>query len=87
MRYQDVINIEDLRAIAKRRLPRFVFTYVDSGAEDEVTLRGNREVYGRLRFRPRTLVDVSKRDLSTFFGQWLHGAELYDYAVKHQRRE
>ncbi len=65
MRYQDAINIEDLRAIAKRRLPRFVFTYVDSGAEDEVTLRGNREAYGRLRFRPRTLVDVSKRDLST----------------------
>ncbi len=65
MRYQDAINIEDLRAIAKRRLPRFVFTYVDSGAEDEVTLRGNREAYGRLQFRPRTLVDVSKRDLST----------------------
>lgn len=65
MRYQDAINIEDLRAIAKKRLPRFVFTYVDSGAEDEVTLRGNREAYGRLRFRPRTLVDVSKRDLST----------------------
>ncbi len=65
MRYQDAINIEDLRAIAKKRLPRFVFTYVDSGAEDEVTLRGNREAYGRLRFRPRTLVDVSKRNLST----------------------
>jgi (S)-mandelate dehydrogenase len=65
MRYQDAINIEDLRAIAKKRLPRFVFTYVDGGAEDEVTLRGNREAYGRLRFRPRTLVDVSKRDLST----------------------
>ncbi len=65
MRYQDAINIEDLRAIAKKRLPRFVFTYVDGGAEDEITLRGNREAYGRLRFRPRTLVDVSKRDLST----------------------
>ena len=65
MRYQDAINIEDLRAIARRRLPRFVFTYVDGGAEDEVTLRGNREAFGRLRFRPRTLVDVSKRDLST----------------------
>lgn len=65
MRYQDAINIEDLRAIAKRRLPRFVFTYVDGGAEDEITLRGNREAFARLRFRPRTLVDVSKRDLST----------------------
>jgi (S)-mandelate dehydrogenase len=65
MRYQDAINIEDLRAIARKRLPRFVFTYVDGGAEDEITLLGNREAYRRLRFRPRTLVDVSKRDLST----------------------
>ncbi len=65
MGYQDAINIEDLRAIAKKRLPRFIFDYVDGGAEDEITLRGNREAYKRLRFRPRTLVDVSKRDLST----------------------
>jgi (S)-mandelate dehydrogenase len=65
MHYQDAINIEDLRAIARRRLPRFVFTYVDGGAEDEVALRGNREAFERLRFRPRTLVDVSARDLST----------------------
>lgn len=64
MRYEDAINIEDLRAIAKRRLPRFVFSYVDSGAEDERTLAGNREAFARQKFRPRTLVDVSKRDLS-----------------------
>ena len=64
MHYRDAINIEDLRAIARRRLPRFVFTYVDGGAEDEVTLRGNRDAFTRLRFRPRTLVDVSARDLS-----------------------
>ncbi len=65
MRYQDAINIEDLRAIARRRLPRFVFTYVDGGAEDELTLSGNCEAFRRLRFRPRTLVDVSARDVST----------------------
>lgn len=65
MRYHDAINIEDLRAIARRHLPRFVFTYVDGGAEDEVTLRGNLDAFARLRFRPRTLVDVSARDLST----------------------
>lgn len=65
MKLHDAINIEDLRAIAQRRLPRFVFTYVDGGAEDEVTLRGNREVFARLRLRPRTLVDVSARDVST----------------------
>jgi (S)-mandelate dehydrogenase len=65
MRYQDAINIEDLRAIAKKRLPRLVFTYVDGGAEDEITLRGNRKAFEELRFRPHTLVDVSQRDLST----------------------
>ncbi|HEY5559882.1 MAG TPA: alpha-hydroxy acid oxidase [Steroidobacteraceae bacterium] len=65
MHYRDAINIEDLRAIARRRLPRFVFTYVDGGAEDEVTLRGNRDAVARLRFRPRTLANVSARDLST----------------------
>ncbi len=65
MRYQDAVNIEDLRRIAKQRLPRFVFDYVDGGAEDERTLCGNRDAFARLRFRPRTLVDVSARDLST----------------------
>lgn len=64
MKYQDAINIEELRAIARRRLPRFVFDYVDGGAEDERTLRGNREAFARLRFRPHTLRDVSVRDLS-----------------------
>lgn len=65
MKCSDAINIEDLRAIARRRLPRFVFSYVDGGAEDELTLTGNRAAFRRLRFRPRTLVDVSARDVST----------------------
>jgi (S)-mandelate dehydrogenase len=65
VRCEDAINIDELRAIAKRRLPRFVFDYVDGGAEDEITLRGNRSAFERLRFRPRTLVDVSVRDVST----------------------
>jgi (S)-mandelate dehydrogenase len=59
------INIGELREIARRRLPRFVFEYVDGGAEDERTLAGNLAAFARLRFRPRTLVDVSARDLST----------------------
>jgi (S)-mandelate dehydrogenase len=64
MRLGQAVNVEDLRAIAKRRLPRFVFDYVDGGAEDERTLAGNRAAFERLRFAPRTLVDVSRRDLS-----------------------
>lgn len=70
MNIADAINIDDLRAIAKRRLPRFVFDYVDGGAEDERTLGGNRAAFERLRFRPRTLVDVSTRDLgATILGR------------------
>ncbi len=64
MGFRQAVNIEDLRAIARRRLPRFVFDYVDGGAEDERTLAHNRDAFARLRFRPRTLVDVSLRDLS-----------------------
>ncbi len=59
------INIEDLRVMARRRVPRFVFDYVDGGAEDQVTLRANRDSFDRLRFRARTLVDVSERNVAT----------------------
>lgn len=62
MKYQNAVNIEDLRKIARKRLPRFVFSYVDGGSEDERTLAGNLDALARWRFRPRTLVDVSKRD-------------------------
>ena len=65
MRIDKAINIEDLRSIAHSRLPGFIFDYVDGGAEDEVTLRENLSSFERLRFRPRTLVDVSHRDVGT----------------------
>jgi len=63
MRVRDAANIDELRTIARRRLPRFVFDYVDGGAEDERSLDHNREAFARLRFRPRTLVNVSRREL------------------------
>jgi len=64
------INIDDLRAAAKRRLPRAIFEFIDGGAQDESTLRANREDFQKWRFRTRTLTDVSARDQSiTLFGQ------------------
>ena len=67
---QDAQNIFDLRDMAKRRLPRWLFEFVDRGTEDEVSLRNNRSVFERIRFKPRTLVDVSKRTQEiTLFGQ------------------
>jgi len=55
-------SIEDLRRMAERRLPRAMFDFIDGGAEDELTLRANREAFERLRLRPRVLVDVSQLD-------------------------
>jgi (S)-mandelate dehydrogenase len=55
------LNIADLREIARRRVPGFVFEYVEGGAEDEITLRGNREALEALRFVPQTLVHTADR--------------------------
>lgn len=63
MNLRNAINIEDLRGLARKRAPRFVFDFVDGGAEDEVTLNANRRSFERLRFRPRTLVGVSQRSV------------------------
>ena len=56
------VNIEDLRQLARRRLPRAIFDFFDGGAEDEVTLRGNRAAFERVRLLPRVLVDVAQID-------------------------
>jgi (S)-mandelate dehydrogenase len=55
------LNIAHLREIARRRVPGFAFEYVEGGAEDEATLRGNREALERLRLVPQTLIDTSAR--------------------------
>jgi len=65
MRYEQAVNIDELRAIARRRLPRFAFDYLDGGAEDEITLRRNRQAFRDPGWKPRTLVDVSRRSLET----------------------
>ncbi len=61
MGYKDALNIEDLRRIAEKRLPRVAYEFLAGGTEDDVTLQHNRAVFERIRFRPRTLVDVSGR--------------------------
>ena len=59
-----VVNIEDLRRIARRRLPQPVFDYLDGGAEDEITLRENTRAFHDIRFRPRAAIALNKCDLS-----------------------
>jgi len=60
-----VINIHDLREMARRRLPRAVFDYLDGGAEGEITLRENCRVFEDVTFRPRQAVSIPKVDLRT----------------------
>ncbi len=59
------VSIEDLRLLARRRLPRAMFDFIDGAAEDEITLRANREAFERVRLRPHVLTDVSKIDTAT----------------------
>ena len=65
LRSPHVINIEDLRRRAMRRLPRVVFNYVDGGADDELTLRENCRVFQDVTFRPRQAVIMPGVDLRT----------------------
>ena len=55
-------SIEDLRLAAQRRLPRALYDFFDGGAEDEMTLRANRQAFQDLRFRPQVLRNVSVID-------------------------
>lgn len=50
--------------MARRRLPRAVSDFIEGGAEDEVTLRRNRDAFDRIEFSPRIMVDVSARELA-----------------------
>src|SRR6266851_2701191 len=60
-----VINVEDLRRLAQRRVPKVVFDYLDGGAEGEVTLRENCRAFEAVSFRPRQAVAVGQTDLRT----------------------
>jgi len=60
-----VVKIEDLRRVAKGRVPRVVFDYLDGGADGEVTLRENCRAFEQVTFRPRHAVAVPACDLRT----------------------
>jgi L-lactate dehydrogenase (cytochrome) len=59
------INIEDLRRMARRRLPRVAFDYIDGGADGEVTMRENCRAFEDITFRPRCAVATPVCDLHT----------------------
>ncbi|WP_018607240.1 alpha-hydroxy acid oxidase [Uliginosibacterium gangwonense] len=55
-----LLNIDDLRNLARQRLPGFAFDYLDGGAEAEQTLLHNRSIFSQWRFQPAALVDTSQ---------------------------
>ena len=62
---EPVTNIMDLRALARRRVPRAFFEYADRGSYDESTLHENRAALARIRLRQRVMIDVDDRSLVT----------------------
>jgi isopentenyl diphosphate isomerase/L-lactate dehydrogenase-like FMN-dependent dehydrogenase len=62
-----IASIADFRALAQRRLPKFVFDYMDGGAGAEAGIRRNEAAFDALELKPRMLVNVEKRDLTTTF--------------------
>jgi L-lactate dehydrogenase (cytochrome) len=60
-----ITSIADLRELARRRVPRALFDYVDGGSYDEITLRRNREDLDAIQLRPRALIDVARQNLAT----------------------
>ncbi|TYI64496.1 hypothetical protein E1A91_D09G093400v1 [Gossypium mustelinum] len=60
-----ITNVSEYEVIAKEKLPKMVYDYYASGAEDQWTLKENRNAFSRILFRPRILIDVSKIDMMT----------------------
>ena len=65
-----VVNIDDLRKLAKKRLPKIAYDFIEGGTDDEVGLATNEQAFRKARIVPRYLVDVTVRDQSTtLFGR------------------
>jgi (S)-mandelate dehydrogenase len=64
MKLDEAINVDDLRRLAKRHLPRICFDFIEGGLEDELGLKRNETAFNRHSLVPRYLTDVSTRDQS-----------------------
>lgn len=62
MNIQSAINLDDMRLLARQKLPRIAFDFIDGGADDELCMQRNRDAFGQYRLVPRYLRDVSRRD-------------------------
>ena len=70
MDVERVLNFDDLRAMARRRLPRIIFDFIEGGCDDDFCLDRNRNAFQKYRLVPRYLVDASQRNQGvTLFGR------------------
>jgi L-lactate dehydrogenase (cytochrome) len=60
-----ITNVEDLRQLAKRKVPKAIFEYIDHGSYDQLSLNANRDDLNAIRFRQRVLIDADNRSLAT----------------------
>ena len=60
-----ITNVEDLRQLAKRKVPKAIFEYIDHGSYDQLSLKANRKDLDAVRFRQRVLIDADNRSLAT----------------------
>ena len=60
-----ITNVEDLRLLARRKVPKAIFEYIDHGSYDQLSLAANRNDINAIRFRQRVLNDAETRDLKT----------------------
>jgi len=69
-RLEKILSLEDFEPVARRVLPRSIFSFIAGGAETDASLRANRQAFLDIAFSPRVLVDVSKRSTATqLFGK------------------
>ncbi|WP_426517386.1 alpha-hydroxy acid oxidase [Diaminobutyricibacter sp. McL0618] len=62
---QKIVNADDFRVAAKRRLPRMVYDYLEGGALDELTAAANERAFREIRLKQRIYADIADRDIST----------------------
>src|SRR5579883_313356 len=67
---QDALNVSDFEELARKALPPAHFGYLQTGVDDDLTLRANHEAYKRIQLRPRRLIDPADSTMrTTLFGK------------------
>jgi L-lactate dehydrogenase (cytochrome)/(S)-mandelate dehydrogenase len=70
MNYNEAVNLDDLRKIARKRLPKVIYDFIEGGVDDEAGLSRNEDAFARRPLVPRYLVDVTAIDQkATVFGR------------------